>query len=275
MRNNRDTPLFLQVVYKNKQESIQQYINMQPWKPQKIDMSRGPAGNYRNLRKPLDMPPKGMEWQFDERHADKWILKHRDVEVAPSALPSSSSKENENVANKKDTDGVPMALVEGVDYLKHTVLHDVDTFQGLCIKYKINAIQLRQANGGFSGTNLRLAAPVLYIPLKGHPERLNIRAQDTSSMSFKLQTLLSEFPRLRHPEAKAYLELADGDLEAARKEAKEDLAWEEQQKKIGSPMSTKFSTGNRQEGVIHVHVGVPVTKTSGTELEMRPLLQQS
>ena len=249
---------------------------MQPWNPQKIDMSRGPAGNYRNLRKPLDLPPKGMEWQFDESHVDKWILKRTGAgESAPSSL-CHSSKENENVANKKDTDGVPFALVEGVDYLKHTVLHDVDTFQGLCIKYKINAIQLRQANGGFSGTNLRLAPPVLYIPLKGHPERLNIRAQDTSSMSFKLQTLLSEFPRLRHPEAKAYLELADGDLEAARNEAQEDLAWEEQQK-VGSPKSSKFSTGNKQEGVIHVHIGVPVTKTVGTvnELEMRPLLQQS
>ena len=265
---------------------------MQPWKPQKLDMSRGPVGTYQNLRKPLDVPPKGMEWKYDDNHPEKWILKRTtassaDEENTPNPttsrrLPSkdddkNNNNDNETFLNKKDKGGLPMTLVEGVDYLKHTVLPDVDTFQGLCIKYKITAIQLRQANGGFSGTNLRLAPPVLYIPLKGHPERLNIRAQDTSSMSFKMQSLLSEFPRLRNSEAKAYIELADGDLEAARKEAADDLAWEEQQKQAVQQKPTQFSTGERQAGVIHVHVGVPLSKTSETvtELEMRPLVQQS
>lgn len=257
---------------------------MYPWKQQTIDTSRGPVGTYRNLRKPLDVPPKGMEWQYDESHVDKWVLKRigdnstagdqlASAQTLPDAPKTLDSKDKNN-----QNDNEPFQLVEGVDYLKHTVLHDVDTFQGLCLKYRINAIQLRQANGGFSGTNLRMAPPVLYIPLKGHPERLNIRAQDKTSLEYKMQSLLVEFPRLRQPEAKAYLELADGDLEAARKEAKEDLEWEEQQQQQRKARAQAKQPSKPKQETIHAHVAVPLAKTAPPtikEMEMKPLLQYS
>lgn len=125
------------------------------------------------------------------------------------------NKHNQNIT--KDD------LVEGRDYLKHTVQADTDTLQGLCLKYKINATQLRQANGGFSGDNLRLAPSVLYIPLNDRHLK-----KPSLSKEGKVHSLLAEFSKqapLSSPEAQAYLEMNDGDLSAAKKMAREDLQW--------------------------------------------------
>jgi len=57
-----------------------------------------------------------------------------------------------------------------------------DTFQGICLQYGITSTQLRQANYGFSGTNLSLAPNPLKIlnPLKRPP------GTPTSTMKIRL-----------------------------------------------------------------------------------------
>lgn len=252
---------------------------MYPWNRQKIDTSRGPVGDYSNLRKPLDRPPKDMEWKYDETHSDKWILQRIGNDETNTARGSSSGSGGSNAtdsqgeAKKSDIANKVDLLVEGKDYLKHVVLHDVDTFQGLCLRYKIQAVDLRRANGGFSGTNLRLAPPILYIPLKGCPVRLNIRAQDKTSKEYKVHSLLAEFPRLQQSEAKAYLELSNGDLDAARTEVRHDLEWEKQQQKQ-QQQHYRLAVEEENKNIVHVHVGVPVSdRNHELELEMKPLMQ--
>uniref|UniRef100_A0A7S3L5H9 LysM domain-containing protein n=1 Tax=Amphora coffeiformis TaxID=265554 RepID=A0A7S3L5H9_9STRA len=108
-------------------------------------------------------------------------------------------------------------------YQPHVVLPD-DTWQGICLRYKITPLQLRRANGGFSGTQLTLAPPVLKIPVTqpknnnntSSSSTMTTRQQDTSSPAYKLQVLRHHFPTLNVEQAQAFLEVHDGDLQAAQ-----------------------------------------------------------
>ena len=115
-------------------------------------------------------------------------------------------------------------MIAGVDYLEHTVL-PTDTFQGICLSYKISALKLRQTNQ-FSGTTLTLAPSKLIIPLRGHPNKDQIRKQDPNSPEFKIQTMRAEFPSLGEKEVKSYLEIVDWNVGDAIADAREDLRWE-------------------------------------------------
>mmetsp|Transcript_25760 Transcript_25760/g.39569 ORF Transcript_25760/g.39569 Transcript_25760/m.39569 type:complete len:328 (+) Transcript_25760:278-1261(+) len=135
---------------------------------------------------------------------------------------SDPSKDYPNLSffkNNKDE-----KMVVGIDYLEHTIL-PTDTFQGICLCYKISAIKLRQTNQ-FSGTNLKLAPTKLIIPLRGHPNKDKIKMQDRNSPDFKIQTMVAEFPSLREKEVRSYLEIADWNVEDAMTDAREDLRWE-------------------------------------------------
>jgi hypothetical protein len=97
-----------------------------------------------------------------------------------------------------------------------------DTFQGICLKYKVTPTQLRQANGGFSGTNLFLAPNPLRIPkMAKHVVEAQV-VDDNARPQKKLLTLLQSCPSLSHSEAKCYLELNDWNLKEALSDAKED-----------------------------------------------------
>ena len=119
----------------------------------------------------------------------------------------------------------PEPPVLGQDYVVHTVLGS-DTFQGLLLRYKIKAIELRRVNQ-FSGTNLSLAPSHLIIPLNETRSIASIRLQDTASNEYKLQILLTEYPQLTATERKAYLEMNEWDVDAALQEIQNDLTWEE------------------------------------------------
>jgi hypothetical protein len=114
------------------------------WKGQDVDTHRGPPGDYRNLRNPLPHPPKGTEWKHD-KETKEWT-------VGP--IETSKCNADEQVSSEMADPG----------FIEHTVLPS-DTFQGICLKYKIGALELRRANG-FSGTNLLLAPNRLKIPRK-------------------------------------------------------------------------------------------------------------
>mmetsp|Transcript_15637 Transcript_15637/g.22274 ORF Transcript_15637/g.22274 Transcript_15637/m.22274 type:complete len:232 (+) Transcript_15637:156-851(+) len=213
-----------------------------PWKMQKVDASRGPAGNYSSLSSPLPKPPKGMKWEQDtETH--EWQL----IEEVTLA-PDNSLKGAEINNNNKGP-------------LEHIVL-PTDTLAGICIRYKVTPTQLRQANR-FSGSNLSLAPSKLIIPVNGV---VVVQKQDESSPEFKIHALISILPQLNRTEAQAYLKMADWDLKCAIQDAKDDLAWEASQK--ASPP------------VLIAHEAIPVLlqghgdfpTPSSSELELTPLL---
>mmetsp|Transcript_12742 Transcript_12742/g.27559 ORF Transcript_12742/g.27559 Transcript_12742/m.27559 type:complete len:304 (+) Transcript_12742:114-1025(+) len=274
-----------------------------PWRVQKIDESRGPAGDYSAIHKPLPDPGPGVSWHRDESSGE-WSLVRSDEgkekikyklrvgetwhvragRAAPTlvSVPVDQHEQVLNVtvegtgtdgpttdAEGEDGDGEgkeqqqqqeeKRPAIEGEHYLMHTIL-PTDTFSGLCLRYRIKPHVLRRINR-FSGSNLRLAPHSLIIPLGPNGEGLNggtVRVQDTSCPEFKLHALQAEFPSLRHAECKAYLELADWDLEEAKKAAADDDAWEceEEAKRL------EKERREARKKVVDVHVAVPVDAPS-------------
>jgi LysM repeat protein len=137
----------------------------------------------------------------------------------------------------------------GEPYLNHVVL-PTDTLQGLCLAYKISATRLRMENG-FSGNSLQLAPKKLRIPtvtsvnnktnndgggvsngetpsssaININHKGMMIRCQDQSSREYKLYAFVAEIETMELVEAKAYLDLANWDLEEALRSAREDEGW--------------------------------------------------
>lgn len=128
--------------------------------------------------------------------------------------------------------GAPSHIRPKYHHVQHVILPEEDTFDGICLRYGITPTQLRQANGGFSGTNLRLAPATLNIPLSprhvdrdensnhnGSFEDTNhsnsdvltrqvpsrMKLQDTNSNSYKIQVLINQFPCLDAAQAQAYV----------------------------------------------------------------------
>merc|ERR1711982_118442 len=102
-----------------------------------------------------------------------------------------------------------------VNYLEHLVLPS-DTFQGICLNYKISPTKMRQVNN-FSGSNLLLAPKKLKIPINGK-NVIKMKTQDENSSEFKIHNLINEFPDMSISEAKAYLEISDWNINDARKD---------------------------------------------------------
>jgi len=184
-----------------------------PWKRQTIDLSRGPPADYSTLRKSLPAPPG--EWKLVEQQQQQ-----EQSEELVTEGTKNLEEEKEEASYKKEEPRDE----KGVDYVFHTVLPS-DTLAGLCLRYRISATKLRQANK-FSGSNLFLAPARLLIPLTDQTIVNNIQVQDTTSPEFKLQAFLGQFPHLRQSERRAYLEMNDWDLAEAMKNAADDDAWE-------------------------------------------------
>ena len=92
--------------------------------------------------------------------------------------------------------------VLGVDYVEHIVL-PTDTFQGVCLSYKVSASHLRRANH-FSGNSLHSAPKKLLIPLSKQALRTGfIRVQDTDTKEYKLSYFQAEYPDISATEARA------------------------------------------------------------------------
>ena len=145
------------------------------WKLQTIDNRRGPAGSYTNMRLPT--PPKDQHWVQD-LDTKEWHL----VNIVPTT-----------------DDTIPEAKVEEdtqPDLLHHTVL-PTDTFQGICLKYKITPTELRRANGGFSGTNLHLVPNPLRIPINSkYREAMSKEETRVETPAQSIRRLLFHLPKL-------------------------------------------------------------------------------
>lgn len=261
------------------------------WKVQKIKHA-GPVVDYSEIFRPLPDPPKGMEWKKDETTGEWSVLKREDVQEAVSCAanhPSSMKDNNESkivgtneskikrevkeTSSSSSSDDNKEVEVE-VNYLEHVVL-PCDTFQGICLNYKISPTKLRQANN-FSGSNLSLAPKKLKIPIDGK-NVLKIKTQDQNSKVFKIHSLINEFPDMSNSEARAYLEISDWKLGDARQEAKGDREWESK----SLDFTRKRLQNYKIDRDLDVHVGIPIIApidnetfhdNSLQELEMRPLL---
>jgi len=248
------------------------------WKIQKIKYGNGPPADYSQVLSPLPDPPKGMIWNKDEATGE-WSIIEKQKAVDKSRLDDNNNNNNDDDDDDNDDDEWELLDSEGnksktkkveVSYVEHLVL-PTDTFEGICLNYKISPIKLRQVNK-FSGSNLVLAPKKLKIPIDGK-NIIEIKIQDQNSPTFKMHTLIHEFPKLSQSEAKAYLEIADWDVDAARKDIKDDFDWE-----LKHLDSTKSVCNHNVH--LEVHEGVPVaTANSATlktftqkELEMRILL---
>ena len=199
-----------------------------PWKRQEIDQSRGPAGSYEALREALGDPPGGYEWECKDREWKLVPVQRKEQEFVISADPLTDPLAD---PTKPDSKAALPITSPNSSYAIHTVLPS-DTLAGICLRYKISAIKLRQVNR-FSGSNLHLAPSHLVIPLA---EGVIPPVQDTSSREYKLQMMLVRVPSLTLPERKAYLDMNDWDLEAALKNAHEDVAWEKRHEHKGLPL---------------------------------------
>ena len=80
-------------------------------------------------------------------------------------------------------------------FTQHVVLPE-DTFNGICLRYKVSPLELRRINN-FSGSNLRLAPAVLRVPVTDQG------VQDTNADSYKIQALRNQFPTLEEAHARA------------------------------------------------------------------------
>mmetsp|Transcript_33021 Transcript_33021/g.40539 ORF Transcript_33021/g.40539 Transcript_33021/m.40539 type:complete len:279 (-) Transcript_33021:249-1085(-) len=263
------------------------------WKVQKVT-SRGPTAEYTKEALTLPDPPEGMEWKKDDNTREWTIVptaKGTDNQPAPNnvvvqlrgdddAVVPSTIPENANIKDTNgDTDVVAATAAEtgpreGLDYIEHVVV-PTDTLQGLCIRYKVTAAKIRQANQ-FTGMNLLLAPSRLLIPLsEKHVVSGRIKVQDRNSREFKVHAFLDKVIGLSLVEANAYLDMNDGNVEEAICNALEDKEWEKQQEGDSNGFDRKVLNYHDQKlSNNSVHEAVPV-KIQTDDVALRELELQT
>jgi hypothetical protein len=141
------------------------------------------------------------------------------VEAIPVVVEATTSEELEG----------------GVRY--HEVL-PTDTFQGICLRYKVTPTELRRANKmismATSTTSLKLASSKLIIPSNDRNQELfqggssnktkcPTREEKIATLIYKVSRITQD--KLTYSEAVAYLELAEGDVTLAIENVYTDFGW--------------------------------------------------
>jgi len=198
---------------------------MLPWKIQKLNLA--PSLSYDSIHKPLKAP-KGKRWNFDSLNKE-WSLV--DAVVSSSASSSSSILVDAVVITEdkiKNKDGTTNVTTKTINhdplspFVEHHIQYATDTFQGICLRYKITPLELRRANSGFTGENLHLVPNPLKIP-RTDIMTTDAEAVPVSNHNQAVGILLKECRgMMSRSEAKAYLMLSDWDLTEALENAKED-----------------------------------------------------
>eukprot|EP00814_Leptocylindrus_danicus_P005132 CAMPEP_0116045364 /NCGR_PEP_ID=MMETSP0321-20121206/27574_1 /TAXON_ID=163516 /ORGANISM="Leptocylindrus danicus var. danicus, Strain B650" /LENGTH=275 /DNA_ID=CAMNT_0003526683 /DNA_START=142 /DNA_END=969 /DNA_ORIENTATION=- len=213
------------------------------WKCQKLNVK--PTLNMKDILNPLPALPKGYVWSCDEETRTWSIQKDEnydsseDDNSSDGSLPSVHSPGIPNPVNGREysREYAPPSCLDFATaeeneqqqkakmYVEHVVM-PTDTLQGLCLKYKVKPVKLRQVNR-FSGSTLACAPQILYIPVSKEAfDGGAVKVQDRNSDDFKLYSLIANFPSLRFQEARAYLDMNDWNIDAAMKECYDDLKWE-------------------------------------------------
>lgn len=239
------------------------------WKTQKLNVK--PTLSTKDILNPLPNPPEGYEWKVDDA-SRTWSIQR---------ISSDSNEfENQGVKNLKPVqppyfsdvkpDVPPPAYDDYVKqkYLEHVIM-PTDTLQGICLRYKITAVKLRQVNQ-FSGSSLLLAPPKLYIPITDAAlESGAVRIQDRTSKDFKMLSFMAELRGLNmsigKKEADFYLNLHDWDVDAALREARDDYGWEQDAKELSS---MQLHTGVVVNEIESNKESIPLIKSPKIHVEM-------
>lgn len=162
-----------------------------PWKTQRI-IDNSPS--IESYCKPLPPPPSGYVWeqQLDE----SWVL----LEV------------------KETVESTP-TVVKALDpcVIEHYVMPS-DTIQGICLKYKVSAVDLRRVNM-FSGNNIKFFK-TLKIPIAAGAQ-FQLQEDDPEIMVRRFCDMTKESPI----EARLYLEEHGWNLSKAFSEWEKDENW--------------------------------------------------
>lgn len=197
-----------------------------PWKLQAIRQpNNGVSGTcrYADLKNPLPEPPRDQAWVRD-LSTQEWRL----VPVAAAAVARESGGGEVGECAIATAVAVPnpdaTAAPAGA---RHHDVAPTDTFQGLCLRYKVTPTELRRANR-MMGSNLKLAPARLVIPSNDRNATLDASGAEMTKEE-KIAALLSKVrysvrTKLTYSEARAYLEISDWDVGAAVNDANEDFA---------------------------------------------------
>jgi len=192
---------------------------MLAWKVQKLNVA--PTLSYKSIHKTLPAAPKGKRWNFDPANKE-WSLVDKEppacciVDVDAVVITESvSMDETSEKATMRKINDDPLTL-----YVEHYITPE-DTFQGICLRYKIKPFELRRANG-FTGENLKLMNNPLKIPRRDAIAERVIDSSRHMTQSEVIMVLLKECKGMKRTEATAYLMLSDWDLAEALENARGD-----------------------------------------------------
>lgn len=209
---------------------------MYPWNRQKIRQPKNGVSatcNFSELSKPLPPPPPGMMW-IQDAASKEWSLVSVNTATAQEAIAVDDNSGTEGglssdaASNGDIVCAVPIVSVQNATPLVNqnddentttngVLYHEVsetDTFQGICLRYKVTPTELRQANK-MLGSNLKLAPEKLIIPTNDKNQKLRVREPTKEEKIASLIAEVSRVTKLSYSEARAYLELADWDLNCA------------------------------------------------------------
>jgi len=196
----------------------------------------GTCSTYATLSNPLPDPPKGQMWIQNDETKEWQLLPVANAIVCATEVvgavdgavitDASAGEELEVCA----TAVVAMAYPDKTSSssssfgIRYHELLPTDTFQGICLRYKVTPMELRRANGIHSGTSLKLAPAKLVIPADSN----KVVKKKEGTKEEKIAALYARVSmgvrvELSSSEARAYLELADWDLDAAVADVKEDF----------------------------------------------------
>ena len=124
------------------------------------------------------------------------------------------------------------------------VYHEVlasDTFQGICLRYRVSALRLRRANKLFNTNSLTRKRLLIPPNETGTVEGRNSMKADAASVEVtdlpprrrrclireekitQLTTRMSSLIELSYDEARSYLSMSDGDVDRAASHARSDF----------------------------------------------------
>mmetsp|Transcript_12877 Transcript_12877/g.37389 ORF Transcript_12877/g.37389 Transcript_12877/m.37389 type:complete len:273 (+) Transcript_12877:125-943(+) len=226
------------------------------WKRQTVDEHRGPATSYAGVHRSLPDPPQGMKWAQDASTREWAVVpvnsSHTiaeavlvpdvaEAEIVVAETKDADEKEadenkinsnnnNVNIDDEDDDDRKKKVHVanDGARFLEHH-MDDHDTFQGICLKYRVTAIELRRANC-FTGSNLHLAPNPLRIPVNAKNLSMTGKlatAKPPPTKDQLVRNLARSCRGLTGTEARCYLEMNDWDYKVARQNARDDIAQED------------------------------------------------
>lgn len=162
-----------------------------PWKRQKKNShSRGPAGNYTNLKDPLPNPPDGTAWVFIPQ-TKEWCITQVAVSVqeedttdsdfnsAAVVIDAEQKSRGDALKSIRSGDGTVVeaammvdSIVPASDYVTHR-LESTDTLQGICLKVRYGVsfcvLSMRSCLCNYTHivptvrTTPRLRIPIYYI----------------------------------------------------------------------------------------------------------------